>query len=106
MITQPFNNKSALAYTILSFISLAISTFLLVWLILKHYGLFYTSPIQLTTCVRAYYILKYSNSHTIVAMWAAIALSLLTSLILTIIWITRMVAKAVSQRTKYATAIL
>ena len=106
MIKQPFNKKSALAYTILSFISLAISSFLLTWLILKQYGLIYTSPIQLSTCTRAYYSLKYSNSLTITALWAAVALSLLTSLILTIIWISRMVAKAVSQRTKYATAIL
>lgn len=105
-VVLPFNNKSALAYTILSFLSLAISIFLLVWVIIKQYGLFFTSPIQLSNCVSSYYLLKYSNSRIITALWAAIALSLITSLILAIIWTSRMVVKAVSQRTKYATALI
>jgi hypothetical protein len=100
----PFNKKSAFAYTILSIISLAISIFLLVWVIVKQYGLFFTSPIQLSSCVGTYYTLKYSNSRVIMALWGAIMLSLITSLVLTIIWISRIVSKTVSQLTKYATA--
>lgn len=103
-VVLPFNKKSAFAYTILSIISLAISIFLLVWVIVKQYGLFFTSPIQLSSCVGTYYTLKYSNSRVIMALWGAIMLSLITSLVLTIIWISRIVSKTVSQLTKYATA--